>query len=451
MPANSPAIPPGFAGGMALGSWPPAEALPAAPRPIPADASQLAHRLTVALLLFATVLQKVAVPGTGGSETAMPISLLLMPILMLTGIGSGVMLVDGRRLAAYLVFMACSAVSFLLSESLRLSMTGWIFVAVMQACFVFRFAPGRFDFARTLRLLSNMAVGFSLIGVGQFCAQFVVGREIAFFMEHYLPPGMLMSGYNFMIPLVWDSPILKSNGVVFAEPSFFCQFLALGMIGELLRAARPWRLAVIGLGLVASYSGTGLMTLAIFLPWYIIDRRRYDLMLLGLIGLALLATQADFLQLSAITDRTAEFSNPNSSAFGRFFSIFMVLQDYILTDLPTLLFGRGPGSVMEFFSQLHYGAFDPTWGKIFYEYGLLGFIAYFTFFTVSFMMARREMRVPLAFTYLFLGGYLVNISILSLLLALVSLPALQRAAPGPGPGLGSGLGAGLGSGLRTRA
>ncbi|WP_159993415.1 hypothetical protein [Roseomonas sp. 18066] len=414
-----------------LGNWSPAAALPATAAPIPAEASQLAHRLTALLLLSATVLQKVAVPGTGGSETAMPISLLLMPLLMLCGIGAGVMLVDGRRLAAYLVFMACSAVSFLLSESLRLSMTGWIFVAVMQACFVFRFAPGRFDFARTLRLLSNMAVGFSAIGVAQFCAQFVVGREMAFFMEHYLPPGMLMSGYNFMIPLVWDSPILKSNGVVFAEPSFFCQFLAIGLIGELLRTARPWRLAVIGLGLIASYSGTGLMTLAIFLPWYILDRRRYDLLLLGALGLALLASQAgDALQLSAITDRTAEFSNPNSSAFGRFFSIFMVLQDYILTDLPTLLFGRGPGSVMEFFDQLHYGAFDPTWGKVFYEYGLVGFTAYFTFFTVSFLMARREMRVPLAFTYLFLGGYLVNVSIISMLLALVSLPAVHRAALG---------------------
>jgi hypothetical protein len=234
---------------------------------------------------------------------------------------------------------------------------------------------------------------------------------------------MLMSGFNFMIPIIWGSPILKSNGVFFAEPSFFCQFLAVGLIVELLRAARPLRLILIGLGIVCSYSGSGLMTLALFVPWYIINRRRYDLMVFGVIAFLLLLTQAESLQLSAITDRTAEFTNPNSSGFGRFVSIFLVINEFILRDLPTLLFGRGPGSVMEFFSRLHYGAFDPTWGKVFYEYGLVGSIFYVVFFTKSYVLSRRELRVPLAFTYFFLGGYLVNSSIIIQLLVLVALPA----------------------------
>lgn len=391
-----------------------------------AAATQFTHRVSCLLLVSATLLQKIAIPGTGSSETSLPISLLVLAAALLSALAGGVLVVDGRRLAAYLAFLAAGAISFLVSDSLRSSVTAWIFVAALQAGFVLRFAAGRFDHARTLLFASNLAVTCAAIGIGQFFAQFAVGRDMAFFLDFYAPPGILMSGYNFLIPIIWDSPILKSNGVFFAEPSFFCQFLAIGLIVELLRAARPWRLAIIGLGLVCSYSGTGLMTLALCLPLYIVQRRRYDLMLLGLFGLLVLLSQADFLQLSAITDRTSEFTDPNSSGFGRFISIFLVIQEFILTDAKALLFGRGPGSVMEYFSRLHFGAYDPTWGKIFYEYGLVGSLWYLAFFVQSFILARRELRLPLAFTYFFLGGYLVNPAIIILLLVLVTLPADYR-------------------------
>jgi hypothetical protein len=395
------------------------------------SATTFTHRVSCILLVSATVLQKVAIPGTGSSETSIPISMAVLFGMILLALVRGVLVVDGRRLAAYLLFLASTAVSFILSDSLRISMTSWIFMVVMQATFTFRFAEGKFDFQRTLRFVSSLAVFCSMVGVAQFFSQFVIDRRIAFFMDYYTPPTMLMSGFNFTIPIIWDSPILKSNGVFFAEPSFFCQFLAVGLIVELLRAARPVRLGLIGFGIICSYSGTGLMTLALFVPWYIISRRRFDLMILGGIAVLLLLTQAQSLQLSAITDRTSEFTNPNSSGFGRFVSIFLVIHEFILRDLPTLLFGRGPGSVMEYFTRLHFGAFDPTWGKIFYEYGLIGSVLYMAFFTKSYFMSRPELRVPLCFTYFFLGGYLVNSSIIIQLLVLVSLPAqsmMQKAA-----------------------
>lgn len=419
-------------------SWPGCRPVPVTqvPRTMAERATGLTHTLSCILLISATILQKIAIPGTGSSETSIPISMVVLFVVLLVALGRGVAVVDPWRLSAYLVFLSSTAVSFILSDSGRLSTTSWAFLVVMQSTFVLRFADGSFDFRRTMLFVSNLSVFCSLVGVAQFFSQFVVGRETAFFMEYYTPPTMLMSGFNFIIPIIWDSPILKSNGVFFAEPSFFCQFLAIGLIVELMRGARPLRLLAIGFGLVVSYSGSGLMTLALFVPWYIISRRRYDLMILGGLGLLLLLTQAESLQLTAITDRTSEFSNPNSSGFGRFVSIFLVLQDYILTDAQTVLFGRGPGTVMEYFSRLHYGAFDPTWGKVFYEYGLIGSILYLIFFTRSFVLARRELIIPLGFTYFFLGGYLVNAFIIIQLLVLVALPAegwTRRKGPVPRP------------------
>jgi hypothetical protein len=410
-------------------SWPgylPAAHAPQAAAPARAgldSATRLTHRLSCILLISATVLQKIAIPGTGSSETSIPISMVVLFGALLIALGRGVAVVDPWRLAAFLVFLSSTALSFIMSDSARVSMTSWIFLVVMQSTFTIRFVEGSFDFRRTMLFVSNLAIFCSAVGVAQFFSQFVVGREVAFFMEYYTPPTMLMSGFNFIIPIIWDSPILKSNGVFFAEPSFFCQFLAIGLTVELLRGARPLRLLAIGAGLVCSYSGTGLMTLGLFVPWYIISRRRYDLMVLGVIGILLLLAMSEVLQLSAITDRTSEFSNPNSSGFGRFVSIFLVIHEFILTDAWTLLFGRGPGSVMEFFSRLYYGAFDPTWGKIFYEYGLIGSILYLVFFTRSFVLSRAELIMPLGFTYFFLGGYLVNSSIIIQLLVLVVLPA----------------------------
>jgi hypothetical protein len=88
------------------------------------------------------------------------------------------------------------------------------------------------------------------------------------------------------------------------------------------------------------------------------------------------------------------------------------------TDL-TFCLGRGPGTVQEQFRLLSFSAFDPTWGKIIYEYGLLGAAVYFRLFYVAVWRGPRCLRFAVGYTYLFLGGYLLNPSILMQLAALV--------------------------------
>jgi hypothetical protein len=404
---------------------------PAAVRPRRAVAPSFL--IAAGLLLCATVLQKLALPGTGNS---IAFSTLVLPCAIAWGLARGAMVVDRVRLVLFLVFLAWTALSLTLSDSDKLSATSWLYLLVMQAAFVFRFADGKYEFRRILGFVSGLGVACALVGIAQFFAQFVVGKKAAFFMDHVWPYSARMAGFNNLIPITWDSEILKSNGVFFLEPSFYCQFLAIGLIAELLWRAHWLRLGIIGFGIVLSYSGTGLMTLALVVPFWVMANRRWDLVALGTLGALVLALKGDALNIQAILDRVNEFSQTNSSGFGRFISIWIVIDAFILTDPAAFVFGRGPGSVMENFNFLPHGAFDPTWGKIFYEYGLFGSLLYAAFFTRCFLQGRRGLRVPLAFTYFVLGGYLYNSAVIIQLLVLVSWPVgreeerREAAAPG---------------------
>src|SRR5262249_37452438 len=82
----------------------------------------------------------------------------------------------------------------------------------------------------------------------------------------------------------------------------------------------------------------------------------------------------------------------------------------------------GPGTVQEQFRLFSFNAFDPTWGKVIYEYGLIGSLVYFRFFYEAFCKGPRGLRFAVGYTYFFLGGYLLNSSILMQVAALVVWP-----------------------------
>jgi hypothetical protein len=228
-----------------------------------------------------------------------------------------------------------------------------------------------------------------------------------------------MTGYNSLIPLYWSSPVFKSNGVFFLEPSFFCQFLAIALVAELLLGPRALRLLILTGGLVCSYSGTGLTMLALFLPVYFLHHGHSRLFFFAALVSIVLIIFGDALSLDAFTRRVSEFSDVQSSGWARFLSMFRVLQKVVFANDLTFLLGRGPGTVQEQFRLLSFNAFDPTWGKVIYEYGLLGALAYFRFFCVAFCRGPNGLRFAVGYTYLFLGGYLLNPSVLMQLASLV--------------------------------
>src|SRR4051794_38973271 len=56
---------------------------------------------------------------------------------------------------------------------------------------------------------------------------------------------------------------MKTNAVVFLEPSFCSQYLALALVIQLLLGGRRWRLVLYAAAMVTTLSGTGLLLLGL--------------------------------------------------------------------------------------------------------------------------------------------------------------------------------------------
>jgi len=378
--------------------------------------ARLAFALCAFTLLSAVFLQKIALPGTGGIY---PLSLFIFPAVTAAAFLAGVLEINTAAFIWYALFVSIGTLSAALSPSPHVSVLSLGFLVVAQLPLVFRSVSSDISYRRVMQFLSTFGCICALIGVLQFTGQFALGADIAFFLDKHLPENVTVTGYNSLIPLYWSSPVYKSNGVFFLEPSFFCQFLAIAVVAELLVGTRALRLLILTAGLVCSYSGTGLTMLALFLPFYFLRHGHFRLFLIAALVAMVLIIFGDALSLTAFTRRVSEFSDVQSSGWARFLSMFTVLHQVVFANDLTFFLGRGPGTVQEQFRLFSFNAFDPTWGKVIYEYGLLGSLVYFRFFYLAFCRGPKGLRFAVGYTYLFLGGYLLNPSVLMQLAALV--------------------------------
>ncbi|WP_407158549.1 hypothetical protein [Bradyrhizobium sp. STM 3557] len=415
-------------------------------RAIALPTAQSGFAVCVLTLLCAVFLQKIALPGTGGLY---PLNLLVFPAVTLAAFLGGVLEVHTRAFVWYALVVCLGTLSTALSPSPHISVLSLGFFVVAQGPLAFRGAS-EISSHRVMKLVSTVGCVTAVIGVLQFIGQFIVGADVAFFLDKHLPENVTVAGYNSLIPLYWSSPIFKSNGVVFLEPSFFCQFLAIAFVAELVVGATGVRLILLSAGLLCSYSGTGLTMLALFLPFYFLHHGHIRLFLFAALLCLVLISLGDTLSLDAFTRRLSEFSDVQSSGWARFFSMFSVLQKVVFANDLTFFLGRGPGTVQEQFRLFSFNAFDPTWGKVIYEYGLFGSLAYFRFLYVAACRGPKGLRFAVGYTYLFLGGYLLNPSILMLLAGLLVWPgktsfasersrgtAMEETGRSPVPALGT--------------
>jgi hypothetical protein len=381
-----------------------------------AEKVQSGFRLCALALLSSVLLQKLALPGTDG---VFPLNLFVFPAITALAFLIGILEVNVAAFAWYSLFVLFGVLSSAASPSARVSALSLGLLLVAQFPLIFRVGPSGFPYRRLLAFVSSFGCICALIGVLQFAGQFVVGTRVAFLLDWSLPEAVAMKGFNSLIPLYWSSPVLKSNGVFFLEPSFFGQFLAIAVVAELLIGPRVLRLSVLTAGLVSSYSGTGPTMLALFLPVYFLRHGRLPLFGFAALLSVVVMFFGDVISIDAFTRRLSEFSDVQSSGWARFLSMFTVLQKVVFANDLTFFLGRGPGTVQEHFDEFSFYAFDPTWGKVIYEYGLVGSLIYFTFFYFAFVRGAKGLRFPVGYTYLFLGGYLLNPSVLMQVAALV--------------------------------
>jgi hypothetical protein len=385
-------------------------------------------RVDIVLLASALFLQRFSFRDLGIS-----FDMVAAVLILFHQFATGRLVIQYDRLLWFLL-LGLAATSSLLLNFRRTMLASYGVFMVMYFLFTLHRPSSRDKYKSTLHGFQLLILVLVCLGIAQFVAQLLIdGRQIILFFG--VVPDFLLApiatwgqdaqvGSNTIIPLTPESSLIKSNGIFLAEPSTLSELAALAIIVEVLEFRRPWYLILLALGLLLSYSGTGVTILFLFLPFTALVNRRAQLpaLLVPLLVFALLVT--GIIDLSVYTSRVGEFEDVNGSAFMRFISSFwMAGEHFDSASLGVLLRGNGPATMKEFVPRALYAPFGDTWFKVLYEYGLIGAFV----FTCFLLCCLRRSRCPtlltiaLIYVYLFTGNGLISTSLLTTMIVLCTL------------------------------
>lgn len=376
------------------------------------------YALCVLLILSATLFQKFALPGTSG---ALPITTIILPIFVVSGWCLGLLLIDIYAFFGLVAFLtAASASLYLNGGSTKVSFSSIALFTMVQSVLIFRRPAGAYGYSKAADFFRDWMYVLAILGIAQYALQYVISAKFAFALDYYLPSDMIVKTYNNLNPLFYGSQNFKSNGVFFAEPSIFSQFVGVALVHELATSQKMRRIAVFLVALLCTFSGTGIIIVFVFGTYQILKRISFKVILTGGALALIVITLGGALQIDALTERVTEFATPNSSGHARFISIFGLLDAITFTNLTWAFFGTGPGTISSYFLYLPYAVFDPTWGKILFEYGLVGATCYAVYFIMAIKGPDNPARGPVTLLFFVLGGYFLDGSMLTLVAVLLA-------------------------------
>lgn len=379
----------------------------------------------IALLASALFLQRFSLAF---GNSLMSLDIVPAAFILIHQFVSGRLLIQYDRLLWFLAAGMAATCSLWFNFSSTMLPSYCLFIVVYALLTLIR--PCSKDrYRRTLLGFQSLAAVLSLLAVAQFLAQFVLdGKELIRFygvVPDFLFASFETSRANTIIPLAEGSSLIKSNGIFLTEPSTMSQIAALAILIEILEFRRPRYLLLFALGLLLSYSGTGILILLLFLPLAGIGRRvALPILLVALFAFGLLGS--GIIDSSIFFTRIGEFNETRTSGFQRFISPFWLAAEHINTaPLRVLLIGNGPGTTDDFVARfwVWYSTSAGTWIKLFYEYGLIGSFVFICFLIscVRRTLCSRILLGAMLFYYIFLGGLLLTTPFLILMIVLCTL------------------------------
>jgi hypothetical protein len=354
-------------------------------------------------LIGATFLSKFAFPPFG--EQGIGISLFLLLATLVLGSFSGCLSVEPRRLTLFAALIGILGLIQILQPD-SFSIPSLLLLVAVHLPYVFTVPHGD-DGGRVMKFFLGIVTVFAWCGIAQYSLQFIVNARFLFPIENFVPNTFIVQHFNHQAAMAYGSEQYRANGVFLLEPSFFSQVLAVAMVAELCTLGRLSRLALFGLALIVSYSGTGILVLAICLPLCFIARRRWGLLLAGLLVLVVMIPLHEYLHEDHLLSRVAEFGSSQSSGYSRFVGGFYLFDQFLWHDPWRTLFGYGAGSYTNYATHLHYAAAEMALFKIVFEFGLVGALVYFGFLFCCLFSSSAPRLVTLAvgITYLLNGIY----------------------------------------------
>ncbi len=401
-----------------------------------AERRAAALRFTWMIMAASLLLQRFGLPlGTSGFDIVGPVGVLIA----MWAVFRGTLALNRFRTIMFLFLALCSVAGLAwhaVAPSQGVSISGLPSLpSLLQFLMVTSFAVLSFAEAVDERAFFRIVTGWfafiAVAGILEFAAQFA-GLDL-FAFSSFLPARVLFeAGYNLRIPL-GVGHALKSNGFFLLEPSMMSQFMALGLIIEILAFRRPLFLALFVVGMLLSFSGTGWIVLASFivaaslsLGW-----RGVGLAAATVVLLALVLTVGWFLfpaVAHALADRANEFSQPGTSGHDRFVTPFWVLSDMLSAHPSAAFVGLGSGISDHLSLPYEYDTNTPI--KTVLELGFPALAAY-----VLVLLGGRKsglqasLVVPCAVLLFLTGSYQQFAPMVFPVLLLIGVARLDPAAP----------------------
>jgi hypothetical protein len=405
-------------------------------RPLDAvEANRLSDRrvfFALCLMIVAIVfLQRFAVPGIG-TAVCLPIVLAVVMYLAI----ERVLILDVLRMWLYLGAVgACCGAALVSTVSFReeWSLKSLLLLIVLYAPFCFRLrAEFRFLYRPLLEFFNRLMVIVACVALGQWLAQ-LAGWRYRDLLD-FVPRQLLVQGYNTSYPLHYGSPVWKSNAVVFLEPSFCAQFLAVAIIAQLLLGGTRWRIPLYFGALLSTVTGTGILLLVIGLIVLAVrgglKQATRTLLLWALVGALVYLSPIG----QMFAGRIAEPSEANSSGNTRFVAPYTGVFEGLERDTATLLLGRGPGVVarpgVAYFNSTRVQANHPVIPKLAAEYGLIAAILFTCFMVVAITAGTPTptLAAMMLLVYFALSGSLLQPQTVYMALIVTSLFAAGSSA-----------------------
>ncbi len=248
-----------------------------------------------------------------------------------------------------------------------------------------------------LRFFVDLMLLLSVVAVVLFVLQYA-GVPYHDYLVDVVPAPFVQDGFNTSYPLVYDSEIYRSNGVVFLEASVFSLFLGLALVVSLHLGHRRALAAVFLVAIACTLSGNGVVFVLACVPWLLARRDARRRLAPLALPVLLVAVMIVLSPLGALLGgRATELSSDNSSARLRMVEPYEALAPAWTASPESVVLGNGAGSVTDYFrttgvsAEGSRAAFVPAVPKLLYEYGWVGAISMLVFLLRTFVSRARSL------------------------------------------------------------
>jgi hypothetical protein len=418
-------------------------------RPLPADAVPRTRaaemdfivKVFTIEMVIVVVAQKIAVPIGSAETSQVALALLVHAAVLVLLAMRGVLRISRLSLMLFCGFTAMAGFSAVVLANPSYSVMSLLLLIIISAFYTFRV---HLDWEHYLKWLANfqlIAVGAAALLFFNWATQFI-GLGLVD-LNSMIPRKLLYLHYNYIQPIHWGSLWMKPNAVFFLETSHISQFIAMAIVIELTCFFRVRYLAFFGAALLASFGGTGMLTLALSVP-FLLGRVPRGLILAGVLALPIAYVGASSIGLTSnIESRVGEFGSRGTSGEMRFSRPAEAVVDAMFGDETDLFIGKGAGSMPKGQSAKGANFAWAPYAKVFVEYGLVAFI----FWALLILTAMFGHGVPFAISwvvflqYQFMNGSLnVPLHTIYAMLLAGGLVVAAREAPRRMAGLAGGFG-----------